>query len=260
MLGREKMQMNRKILSALSAAALTFGAFATTNAAVLISDAFPYSDGNLAGDTPSVGGIWTLHSGATNDIQVVSNAAVVNESTGVQDDHSNFDGGFTDAAGDMLTSSYTVNVAAPSTGTLTPVYFGMFLAGSSNFTSRVWVAAPATVGDGYRIALSQNSSSTATGVVYSPDLVYGSTHTVVTTYDYTNKNGALTVDGTLLGTTSDMGFSDAVTAYAFRQSATAGNVVITIDNLEVDGVAVPEPASLSLLGMGAMGLMARRRK
>lgn len=251
--------MNWKIASFLSVAVLAFGAFTTANAS-LILDSFTYADGNLAGNTPSVGGTWTAHSGATSDIQVVSGAAVANEATGVQDDHSNFDGGFTDAAGNLLYSSYTVNVTAPTT-TLTPVYFGMFLNGTSNFTSRVWVAAPATVGDGYRIALSQGSSSTAAGVVYSPDLAYGTTHTVATSYDYTNKNGTLTVDGTPLGTTSDTGFSDAITAYAFRQSATAGNVVVTIDNLEVDAV-VPEPASLSLglVALGAMAAMGRRRK
>ena len=106
----------------------------------------------------------------------------------------------------------------------------MFLAGTSNFTSRVWLDTAGTVGDDYRIALTQNSNVNPTtgAAVYSPDLVFGTTYTVVTSYDFTNKNGMLWINptdptSTAIGTTTDAGFSDAVTAYAFRQSATAGN-------------------------------------
>lgn len=208
------MRLVSKFAAAFLASAV---AVSSANAAVLVSDTFDYSNGPLAGNTPSVGGKWTAHSGSTNDISVSSGAAVINEATGVQDDNSSFDGGYVAGAGSVLYSAYSVNVAAPA-GSLTPVYFGMFLQGTSNFTSRVWVAAPATVGDGYRIALSQGSSSTAAGVVYTSDLAFGTTYTIMTSYDYSNKNGSLwfnTTDptSTPLGTTTDTGFSDAVVGY-----------------------------------------------
>jgi hypothetical protein len=258
--------MNKKIVSIFSAAILAVGAVAATNAAVLVSDTFTYSDGALAGNTPEVGAAWAGYSGSTFDIQVASHAANVNEATGVQDDKVTFDGGFTDATGTVLYSSEDVTVASPTT--LASVYFSFFLQGTGSFASRLWVTTPLTAGDGFRFALSNNSSVTATGVVYSPDLNFGQTYTVATSYDFANKNGTLWInpaDTSSVGqTATDAGFADAVTAYAFRQSASTGNVVISVDNLKVGSsfsdVVAPEPASLSLLGMGAIGLMARRRK
>ncbi|HZZ44858.1 MAG TPA: PEP-CTERM sorting domain-containing protein [Tepidisphaeraceae bacterium] len=258
--------MNRKSVSLLAIAALALTIGSTAHAALLISDTFDYTNGSLAGNTPTTGGKWAAHSGTTNDIQVVSGAAVVNEATGVQDDNSTFAGGVTATTGSVLYSSYTVNVSAP-TGTLAPVYFGMFLNGTSNFTSRVSIAAPATAGDGYRIALSQGSSTTAAGVILTADLAFGTTYTIATSYDYTNKNGSLWLNpvdtsSAPLGTTTDSGFSDAVGAYAFRQSSATGNSSITIDNLKVGTTfadVVPEPSTLSLLGLGALSIIRRRK-
>jgi hypothetical protein len=243
---------------AFGAAIVAASAFNVSAAVVLVSDTFPYPAGNLAGNTPATGGVWTAYSSAgSHPIQVTSNAIVVDDNVGAEDDKSSFGDGLTDAAGDVLTSSYSVNVSAPTVA-FTPEYFGIFLEATSDFDSRIWVAAPATPGDGYRIALSQGSSSTATGVVYSPDLAYGTTHTVTSTYDFSNKNGTLTVDGNVMGTTSDSGFSDGVTAYAFRQSSVAGDFTVTVSNLQVTGDLVPEPASLGLL-FGASGLVLGRR-
>ncbi|HEX4055024.1 MAG TPA: PEP-CTERM sorting domain-containing protein [Tepidisphaeraceae bacterium] len=255
----------------LFGAAIVAASAMNVRASLLVSDTFNYPTGNLVGNTPPIGGIWTAHSGApTNPIQVAnSDSIIVNESTGVEDDHSTFAGGFTAAAGDVLYSSFTINVPVP-TGTLTPVYFASFLESTSDFDSRVWVTTPATSGDGYQIALSEASTLNATKSVYSGDLQFGTTYTVVTSYDYTNKDGSLWIDPTspvspALGTTTDTGFSDAVTAYAFRQSAVTGNAIITVGDLQVgtslaDVVVVPEPASLGIIALGGMALLRRRRR
>ena len=69
---------------------------------VLVTDTFTQPDGtNLLGTTPEVGGTVATHSGTTNPILIENGAAVVNESTGVQDDNVPFAGGFADAAGDV---------------------------------------------------------------------------------------------------------------------------------------------------------------
>jgi PEP-CTERM motif len=263
------MQMNKKIISVLSAAVLSLGTFATTHAALLAVDTFTQPDGtNLLGTTPDIGGTVATQSGTTAPILIENDAAVVNEATGVQDDNVPFatqSPAFVVGAGTVLYSSFTVNVPQP-TGTLTTVNFAEFLQGTSSFLSRVFVTTPTT--SGFRIGLAQGSTLSAATGVFSSDLTFGTTYTVVTSYDFTNKNGMLWIDPTStsaasLGTTTDAGFSDAVTAYAFRQSASTGNVIISVDNLQVGtsfADVVPEPATLSLLGMGAIGMMARRRK
>jgi hypothetical protein len=246
------------------AAIVAMSAF-SARGSLLVSDSFTYPDGNLVGDMPAIGGAWNAHSGTTAPILVSGDSINVNEATGVQDDNAPFAGAFVDAAGDVLYSSFSVTIPTAPT-TLTPVYFGMFLNGTSNFTSRLWVDTPSSAG--YRLALTQNSNVNPTvgTAVYSSDLAFGQTYTVVTSYDFTNKNGMLWINPTSvaspsLGTTTDAGFSDPVSAYAFRQSATAGNVIINVDNLEVGTTfadVIPEPASLGLL-LGCAGLVFTRR-
>jgi hypothetical protein len=261
--------MNRKILCLFGSAIVAANAL-NASASLLVSDTFNYPAGNLAGNTPPIGGAWTAQSGTTNDIQVANNdSIVVNESTGVQDDHSTFAGGFTDASGDVLYSSFTVNVPAP-TGTLTSVNFAEFLQGTGNFDSRVFVTTPATAGDGYRIALAQTGTLSPTKDVFSSDLAFGTTYTVVSSYDSAHTDGSLWINPTTLlsaplGTTTDAGFSDASTAYAFRQSAVTGNAIITVGDLQVgtsfaDVVSVPEPASLGIIALTGMALLCRRNR
>ena len=266
--------MKSKFVLALGAVVMAASAM-NARAALLVSDAFAYSNGNLAGNTPTTGadstpaagGPWTAYSSiGSHPIQVTSDAAVVDDNVGAEDDNIPFAGGFVDGAGTVLYASYTVTVNAPS-GTLVPAYFGIFLQGTSNFDSRVWFDTPATPGDGFRIALTSGSTIGATSVL-STDLAFGTTYTIVTSYDFTNKNGSLWINptetttppsSTPVGTTTaGSGFSDASTAYAFRQSSTAGNAIVDVGNLVVFSQSVPEPASLGLL-FGASGLVFGRR-
>ncbi len=252
-----------------SAAALAVFISASAQGALLVSDSFPYADGNLVGQTPTVGGTWAAHSGAGNlPVQVSSGQIVLQQGSGSREDvNSSFDGGWTaGTSGNVVYSSFDLSVPDPS-ATISSTYFAHFLQGTSTFASRLWVTTPTS--SGYRIALTNGSSlSPATGApAYSSDLAFGTTYTVVTSYDYSTMTGQLWIDPTLASHPSldatDPGFADAVTAYAFRQSS--GNTIENIDNLKVgttfyDVTGIPEPSSLCLLGLGGLALMGRKRR
>lgn len=252
--------MNRKIVSMLSAATIALGVVSMSHASPLVSETFSYPDGGLVGNTPSVGGAWNAQSAAgLTPIMVSSGEAVLNQGSGSrEDDNVPFDGGFAASDGTVLVSSFDLTVPDPGAA-ITPGYFAAFLQGTGNYTSRVWITTPSG-SSGYRIALMNGSATPGATSAYSNDLTFGQTYTITTTYDYTNKSGSLFIDTTDISSggiaATDSGFSDAADAYAFRQAA--GNTQQIIDNLTVS--IAPEPASLSLLGMGAIGLIARRRK
>lgn len=250
------MKAHLVLVTAGFAAAVGFSA----GAAPLVIDPFTYSDGNLVGNTPSLGGTWAAHSGGgSTPIQVASGKISIAHGTGTRED-ANIPLGLTLGAGGKLYSSFDLTVADPG-ATIVDAYFAMFLQGTGNFDGRVWITAPTT--SGYRLAISNDNSITdSDGEVRTTDLAFGQTYSVVTVYDYDAKAAKLWINPALETDPSfnaaDPGFSDASSAYAFRQAG--GNTTQVIDNLKVGTTfadVVPEPASLSLLCLG--GLFLRRR-
>jgi hypothetical protein len=237
-------------------------AVSSANAAVLISDTFP-TEGNLVGTTPAVGGLWSVFSGDGGlDIVVTGGAASVAHGSGSREDvGSTFDGGYALGAGAAVYSSFELTVPEV-TDPITSAYFAFFQRTATIFAGRLWVTAPAA--GGYRLAVSGDASITdADGEIFTSDLAFGTTYTVVTKYDYDSGDTTLWVnpadESSPSLTTTDGTFSDAVVGYAFRQAG--GNTTQAVDNLVVGtsfGDVIPEPASLSVLALGSLAMLRRR--
>ncbi len=251
--------MAKSILTAIAGLLLITG---PATAAVLVNETFNHPDGNLVGltPTPGPGGTWAAHSGAgTGPIQVSGGAAVVRQATGASEDV-NTALGTPLGAGGKLYAGFDLTVEA--TGAPTNVYFAMFMEGTSLFDGRIWITAPTA--NGYRLAISNDNSITDNdGEVFTNDLAFGTRYRIIHSYDYDGKSATLWVnpvnESSPSVTATDPGFSDEVSAYAFRQAG--GNSTQTIDNLIVAtsfSEAVPEPATLALLGLGCLVIRRRR--
>jgi len=264
------------------------------NATVLVSDNFnSYPLGNLI-TTPAQGG-WNIHSGDNTQkpIQVVpstlanpdGNAIVLQQGTGSGEDVNTPVGGTMSSSNNLWYSGFDLKVSGSSPLT-TQDYFAMFLQGTSSFTAKVFLLPHTGAGvDGHDFALGIQGTSGSTltvgtyGAIWAAtDFSYGSTHRVVTAYDYTaltcklwiDPDPALGPDGnTFIQVVSQ--YANADTAYAFRQSSVTtsqqmiDNLVVASDGngfAQAAGAPVPEPGSIALLA-GAMvaGLSwaARRR-
>lgn len=236
----------------------------SANATLLISDNFNYPDGGLVGKNPTVGGTWTAHSGTGSvPIQVGGGKITLVQGGSTREDvNSSLQGNISLGAGGKLYASFDLTVANPGVS-ISSSYFAHFLDGTDNFASRISITAPTT--SGYQLVLSNNNSANATGVARTGDLLFGTTYTIVTTYDYDSAKGVMWINPTLetdpsLSATDTPYPSMTIDGYAFRQGA--GNTTQVIDNVRVGTTfsdVVPEPACLGLLGMGAW-LTGRRRR
>src|SRR5687768_13796466 len=164
-----------KVCKTLVAAAAVIGlGAAAAQGAVLVDESFTYTDGNLVGRDPAIGGVWGAHSGlATVPVQVSGGSAVLVQGAGTREDvNSTFEGGFVAGAADTLYSSFDLTISDPA-ATITSGYFAHFMQGTTIFAGRVWVAPPTA--SGYRIAVSGDAALDADGEVYSSDLAFGTT-------------------------------------------------------------------------------------
>lgn len=235
-----------------------------SQAAIYINENFNYADGSLNGKDPATGGPWTAHSGTAGQIQVGSGKITLVQGTQSEDVNSAFEGGFAMSAGSVLYSGFDLTVPSV-TAAITDVAFAHFLTGTTAFDARVWMTAPTA--SGFRLGLSNDNSITdGDGEVRTADLSFDTTYRVVTSYDFSAKQGKIWINPVDINSANlaatDPGFSDAAVAYAFREAA--GNTQQVIDNLvvssdfaDVVGV-VPEPTSLGLIA-GVVTIARRRR-
>ncbi|HOQ04832.1 MAG TPA: PEP-CTERM sorting domain-containing protein [Anaerohalosphaeraceae bacterium] len=219
-------------------------------AAILMSDNFDsYTNGNLVGQ-----GGWAAHSGAGNaPVQVVNGTVkLITQSTSAEDVNKSV--GATMGSGDIWYAGLDVIVGSASTG---KDYFAHFLQGTSNFAARVGV----DMASGGKFAFGLFGVSAypgaLTGYVYDVEQTYR----VVTSYNFTTGLCTMWVNGTEV-LTQNWYTSNANTAYAFRQG-TSGSLRLTVDNLVVATTyaeaAVPEPATMALLGLGGLLAVVRRK-
>ena len=237
---------------------LVFAAMASTSFGTLfVSETFSHPDGNLAGQSPEVGGTWATHSG-TGDVpvSVVGGQAQLTHGSLSRDDvNVPFAGGAVIGAGDIVYSGFDLSLADPGAA-ISDVYFAHFFENTSTFGSRIWITAPTT--SGYRLALSGDSSITDNdGEAYwAGDLSFGTTYRVVTSYSFDDGEAQMWVDPVSEASTSVMSTDgvamDEFAAYALRQSS--GNTIQIIDNLRVattfaQAVAIPEPGAVLFGGL-----------
>ncbi|MCC7350165.1 MAG: PEP-CTERM sorting domain-containing protein [Phycisphaerales bacterium] len=120
----------------------------------------------------------------------------------------------------------------------------------------------------YKFRLNGDGNNTISGISSKPNFWYSFTIDL----SFADKTYDVSVtDGTYTGTASNVPFWYDSVGYpvpglndiTFRTTSSAGNYANTsgyIDNFSVEMIAVPEPASLSLLGLGLGALVMRRRR
>ncbi len=239
---------------------------AAANAGIVLQDDFS-NNGNLVTSTPDVGTAWVAHSGAgSTPIGVSAAGATLAQGSGSREDaNAGFAGGEVAGAGEQFYASFSITVTGADP--VTSTYFAHFSdAGTSAFAGRVGVI------DGtsdFKFAIF--SGSTATAAVYPTETTFGSTHTVVVSYNYDDGLTQLWVDPVAGLGENDLGqaakisgtlvAATAIKAFAFRQAG--GNTVEVIDDLVVGtswaDVVVPEPTAIAFLGLGGLTLLRRRR-
>lgn len=240
--------MSRFKLFICAAALAAFFSSNLLGMTVIATEDFTYADGSLV---PNGG--WANHSGNAGDLLVTSGAAVVQHGTPSEDANLNF-GSYSSGT---LTASFDIVVNDDTViGGGDYEYFAHFFTnGSFNFRSRLDVVPPTGAGD-FTLGIS-SASSTAEATLAS-DFAYGSTVPVVLEFDLDSGTGSLTAGGqTIMGSANGM---EALDSFALRQSDSSNNESVTVDNLVISHMPVPEPNPLMLCGLALISLVGLRRR
>ncbi len=229
---------------------------ASANAGVIVDDNFNRPDGSLVGTvpTPGPGGVWTNHSGTVGDLLISSGQAIVQHGTPSEDAHTQF----VDVTTGVLTADFDVTVNDDTQITAgDSEYFAHFMTdGLFNFVSRLYVVPANTAGNDYTLGLSTSSGGFTE--TFPTDFTFGDQIHATLTYDFGAGLSSLTVGATTI-TSSVVVSESLLNSFALRQSDSANNETISVDNLVVTGV--PEPATFSLVSLCSLGIagMIRRR-
>ena len=179
--------MRRITTTFIAIAALAIAAPAS--ASLLLSESFPYADGDL---TAVSAGLWTAHSGAgTGPIQVVGGKAVV--ASGSEDVNRLFSAVIPNT--DRAYACFELTVTPPAAGNATSSgYFAHFRPDAGfAYSARLRVEPPQAGGN---FTLGIHVSANATGVNWPSDLAFNQTYKVAIMYDPTAGSATLWVDPT----------------------------------------------------------------
>ena len=264
-------------VTVVAALAVLLGS-ASANATVYIDDDF---NAYTSGDLVPQGG-WAIHSGLPEDnpVQVLpgspcyvddpGNYIEINSASYSHDVNKLM--GHTLEAGEKVYAAFCVVIDADDPIT-NDNYFAHFKTSGTYFGGKVF-AAPATVAGDFTFGYQAAGSGEVASVFWGTDFSYGSCNTVVLSYEFDTGFGemwinpicALGPDGNPKVT--DTGYTgNAFTAFCFRQDSYSGpapdfgvdNLLVGSSFAEVCQECVPEPASLTLLAIGAIAALRRRR-
>lgn len=213
---------------------------------------------------------WVAHSGAGNKVIMSDGSVATLDQSGGSGEDDNL-GFTTQGAADTTWAAFDLNLPSSlndpnALGLLDTngLYFAHFKDSGFAFRARTGVVVPSGGGD-YGLAINADNSDLGSGTTWGSDLSFDTTYRIVINWNAGTGESRLWVDPASEASTSishtGTFVGDLMEGFALRQSNdyTGG---MTIDNVYIgmsfSDVAVPEPASLLLLGLGGLALLRRR--
>jgi len=237
-----------KFAIAVSISLATFAAGA--NAVTLLDEPFNYPDGPLVG---APGSPWTTNSGTTMQQNVVGGRLFIDDNE-TEDTIASLSSSVTSGT---ITAAFELqmdplDIVTSGTGD----YITHFVGSNNAFIGRVFMLTdPGSTGTTFRIGISTGASTP--NAIFTSVFTTGTTYSLSLTYDLTTNVATLTSAGFGSITSTDAIDNNNINRYGFRQTTGTGDVFI--DNLVIDGTAIPEPATYAMMFVGAGLLLGMQR-